>query len=312
MKSATRFQRVKRVKIAAVDIMKPMTILLMLNTIVLIVWTVIDPLQRETVTVDQDAFLRDIETYCACASKHMAIFYASLYVINLGSLIVASIQAQKALKISTELQESRYVFLAITLILLVSFIAIPMVVIAEGKVAASYFVMAGFVFIASVSTLLLVFVPKVDVVRIQNRNRRGSRITKNVSSSAEDGIRIFNIQGNQAELEKEIRELRRLLSTRTPKLEVGLRLSSIGFNDDESISSSIESYSAAELEFPTRLHQLKHVQFEEDVESIPSTIPYEIRSKFSSVQTVGSENVPTRLLGAGHWVEAPVMDASFG
>lgn len=60
MKNAASF---RRVKITPVDVMKPMLVLLLLNIIVLTVWTVVDPLQRETVVVSQDEFLRDSETY---------------------------------------------------------------------------------------------------------------------------------------------------------------------------------------------------------------------------------------------------------
>lgn len=43
--------------------MKPMTALLFVNIVVLTVWTVIDPLYRDTVVVAEDHFFREVETY---------------------------------------------------------------------------------------------------------------------------------------------------------------------------------------------------------------------------------------------------------
>ena len=93
MKSAARF---KRLTLTVADVMKPMAVLLMLNVIVLTVWTVIDPLQRNTIVVSVDRFDRDLETYGVCGSDHGLIFLAVLGVINLESLIVAIVQAYQA------------------------------------------------------------------------------------------------------------------------------------------------------------------------------------------------------------------------
>mmetsp|Transcript_18477 Transcript_18477/g.39971 ORF Transcript_18477/g.39971 Transcript_18477/m.39971 type:complete len:910 (+) Transcript_18477:305-3034(+) len=165
MKSAAKF---KRIKLTALDVMKPMTALLFLNIVVLTVWTVIDPLQREHIVVAQDAFLREIETYAVCSSDHAGIFLAILCVINLGSLVIAVIQAYQARNISTELSESAYIFRAMWIILYVSFLAIPVLVIARDKVEAYYFVTAGLIFVICSSILLLIFVPKVLATRKNN------------------------------------------------------------------------------------------------------------------------------------------------
>ena len=60
MKNAASF---KRVKITPIDVIKPMAALLLINIIVLTVWTIIDPFHHETVIVSLDPFLRESETY---------------------------------------------------------------------------------------------------------------------------------------------------------------------------------------------------------------------------------------------------------
>jgi len=270
MKSAATF---KRVKVTPRDVIKPMLMLLMLNTIVLTVWTVIDPLHRETVSVDKDTFFRDIETYGICSSDHAGIFLTILCIINLGSLLFALVQAYMARKISTDLQESSYIFLAMTLILLVSFIGIPVVALAQDNAAASYFVTAGLVFVVSASILLLIFVPKVHAVwiRIQNANRPGDgrkhSAFSSVSSGGNKGVVILSAPAEQARLEKENQELKRLLSLEKEKSRVGdeNRKLSIG-----SIGNS--SHSKAKNDDASDSGHRGQSEFNNDVEEPPGTL----------------------------------------
>ena len=214
MENAKRF---KRLKLTAIDVMKPMAVLLLINIIVLAVWTIIDPLYNELVVVEQDPFLRNVETYGICNSKHQTIFISVLGIINLGLLFYACLQAYRARKISTELQESSYIFTAMALILLVSFIGIPVIIIARENVSAYYFVSSGLIFVICASILLLIFAPKMKALRKKKLRRQsdtsGSR-TSAISSTDNEGIRILDTGQGQAELEKEVANLKALLEKR--------------------------------------------------------------------------------------------------
>lgn len=208
--------------------MKPMATLLLLNIVVLTVWSIIDPLEAKTVVVDKDKFDRNVETYGVCGSNHAYIFLATLCMINFGSLLFALFQAYKARNISTDLQESKYVFTAMALILIVSCIGIPVIIIARDKVAASYFVTACLIFVVCSSIQLLVFIPKVQALRIKDKIARESSTAIVIASdlSADDGMEIKNMIDAHAELEKEnreqkqtIHELERLLSKERKQAE---------------------------------------------------------------------------------------------
>jgi hypothetical protein len=206
MQSAKRFQRIK---ITAMDVIKPMIALVMINVIVLTFWTVIDPLHRETVVVTQDPFDRNTETYGICGSDYAYIFLATLGMINLGCLLVAVFQAYQARSISTELQESGYIFTAMQFILIVSFIGIPVMVVARENVKAFYFIRAGIIFVVCTSILILIFIPKVLALRksILPRNPSPSLLSSN---SDNDGIKILISPLVVAQMEQEIKELKRL------------------------------------------------------------------------------------------------------
>ncbi len=109
VQSAAKF---KRIKLTATDVMKPMIALLFANIIVLTVWTIIDPRQVETNVINFDQWDRTIETKSFCSSEHQTIFLSILIIINLGSLAFTLIQAFQARKISTEFNESNYIFVA--------------------------------------------------------------------------------------------------------------------------------------------------------------------------------------------------------
>jgi hypothetical protein len=89
-----------------------MIALLLANIIVLTVWTIVDPREVETEYVGYDEFDRPNETESFCQSEHQAVYLSILVVINLGSLAFSLIQAFQARKISTEFNESNYIFVA--------------------------------------------------------------------------------------------------------------------------------------------------------------------------------------------------------
>lgn len=132
MRNAAAF---KRVKVTALDVAKPMIALLMTNVIILAVWTGIDPLTSETVVLQTNRFDQPTVTKNVCTSDHQSIFLAVLGVINLGALFIAFVEAYLARNISVELSESAYIMKAISMILLVSFIGIPVIIITQENVS---------------------------------------------------------------------------------------------------------------------------------------------------------------------------------
>jgi len=140
MKNAKKF---KRIKLTVMDVIKPMAFLLSLNIIILSVWTAIDPLKSNIEIARTDEFDRALETYGVCQSEHGRIFLPILVCINLGCLLVTVLQACRARHISTELSESKYILRALWIILYVSFLAVPIIIIARDKAEAFYFVVTG-------------------------------------------------------------------------------------------------------------------------------------------------------------------------
>jgi hypothetical protein len=93
-------------------------------------------MRSETIVLQTNSFDQPTVTENICYSEHRSIFFAVLGLINLGALFVAFVEAYLARNISVELSESAYIMKAISIILLVCCMGIPIVIIARDNVSS--------------------------------------------------------------------------------------------------------------------------------------------------------------------------------
>ena len=95
--------------------MAPFAVLFVCNVVVLICWTVIDPLRYERqLYIGTDFWNREIASYGACRSNNVAPFIVPLAIINIVSLAIACWQAYKARSIQSEFSEAKYIGLTVS------------------------------------------------------------------------------------------------------------------------------------------------------------------------------------------------------
>ena len=112
--------------------------------------------------------------------------------------------------------------------------------------SAYYFVSVGLIFVICSSILLLIFVPKIKALRDKRLRRSDSRNSTDrfsVTSSSEaddEGIRIINSAQGQAELKKEVADLKLLLAKaeQNGKSSGTTKRSSVVFEDEVNISQA--------------------------------------------------------------------------
>jgi hypothetical protein len=174
--------RFKRIRETPSDVMKPMIfllsgtflqperlclsdwaflLLLVVNILILVCWSVLDPLRWRREAVVQDEYGRTTQSIGRCQSDNATPFLICLLVVNAGVVTVASYQSYVARKISTEFSESDYIAKAVTIVLTMSFVTGPMLFLTDGSTEARFFSIASSVFTVSLSVLLLIFVPKM-------------------------------------------------------------------------------------------------------------------------------------------------------
>jgi hypothetical protein len=150
----------RRLKVTEKDVLFPFVILLSLNLIFLIIWTVLDP-------VTWVLFQRtDLDFFATCTngddgSNVWKACFVCVCLANGIALILANIEAYKARHISTEYGESKYIAMSMGSIFQIVLVGLPSLFLVRRNPSATYFLRSGMVFVVSASILYLMFIPKL-------------------------------------------------------------------------------------------------------------------------------------------------------
>ena len=147
----------KRVVVTEKDVLTPFVVLMTLNFIILLSWTLVDPPVFERVYIDE------LTSYGRCNSEgsEWKGFISALAILNFTALIIANVEAYKARSINDELSESKYIGLATLSMLQIFIVGVPLLVIVYQDPSAYFFMWTGIIFIISTSILFLIFIPKI-------------------------------------------------------------------------------------------------------------------------------------------------------
>jgi gamma-aminobutyric acid type B receptor len=115
----------KRVVVTAKDVLQPFAILMTLNFVVLLSWTLVDPMVFERVYTDE------LTSYGRCTSQgnQWKGFIATLAILNFIALVLVNVQAYHARSINDELSESKYIGLATLSMFQIFLVGIPLLVL---------------------------------------------------------------------------------------------------------------------------------------------------------------------------------------
>jgi gamma-aminobutyric acid type B receptor len=155
-----------RVKVSERDVLIPFFILLGFNVLILLCWTLLDPLiyNREP-EYGRDGWNRVIATRGSCQSDNAEYFLIPLALVNIGILLLANWQAIEARDIEAEFAETKYIALCMASLLQACISGIPVLFVVRDNPQAFYMVFVLLVFIISMVLLLLIFVPKIIFTR---------------------------------------------------------------------------------------------------------------------------------------------------
>ena len=93
------------------DVIVPFFVLMSLNTLILALWTAIDPLTYQRKELEgTDGWNRPIASIGVCQSENHGIaFLIPMAIINASVLLLANWQAYQARMIQSEFSESKYI-----------------------------------------------------------------------------------------------------------------------------------------------------------------------------------------------------------
>eukprot|EP00984_Skeletonema_dohrnii_P016849 scaffold7548_cov104-Skeletonema_dohrnii-CCMP3373.AAC.3 len=115
----------KRVVVTEKDVLKPFAVLMTSNFVILLSWTLVDPMVFERVYTDE------LTSYGRCMPQgnEWKGFIASLAILNFIALIIVNVQAYHARSINDELSESKYIGLATLSMFQIFIVGVPLLVI---------------------------------------------------------------------------------------------------------------------------------------------------------------------------------------
>lgn len=102
--------------------------------------TAMNPPVYERKIMFEDEFDRASETYGQCTWDGQLPYIAILIVINLLIALLSAYQSWQARKLSTEFQESQYIFTALVITLTLFMVALPVIIMSRSNPKTSVFV----------------------------------------------------------------------------------------------------------------------------------------------------------------------------
>lgn len=149
----------KKGQVTERDVMMPFAVLFTSNLILLLIWSLLDPLFWKRVEVSPT------ESYGICSADADSVVWkivlGLLGGLNGLALVGANVEAWKARRIDTEYGESSYIGLIMASILQVVLVGVPLIFLVQDNPTARFFVNSSMAFVVSMSVLSLLFLPKI-------------------------------------------------------------------------------------------------------------------------------------------------------
>lgn len=165
----------RRIQLREKDVIAPFIVLFTSNFVLLLTWTLVDPLTWSRLPVDDQEW----NTYGTCLRYEgttSTVMIVLVAVVNIGALLLASWQAWKARKISDEFSESKNLGIALFSWVQLFVVGFPVLFLIDNdNTTAKYFLQIGLLFAVCMSMILIIFVPilrqkRKAATRAANRN----------------------------------------------------------------------------------------------------------------------------------------------
>ena len=139
---------------------------LILDFIIVLTWTLVDPLtyvRVPTGIVQQSNGLIILESAGRCESQKYPswVWIVPLLILHLGLMVTTNVLLYQVRNVATRYQEQKHVGLASLLVLEVFLVGIPILFAVKDNPTASYFVFLGIILLNDLSILSCIFGPKV-------------------------------------------------------------------------------------------------------------------------------------------------------
>ena len=160
-------KKLSRVTITWIDMMKPIVILLVVDLVILFIWSGSDSKLewvREAKTTDSLGNILESTGMCKSKEGSPWVFGGIILALHFSVLVYGNYMCYQGRNAGTAFSESKYVFMAMVSNLQIMALGVPMLVMVYDNPTSNYFMRTGIVFFNDVGVMLLIFIPKFMLV----------------------------------------------------------------------------------------------------------------------------------------------------
>ena len=159
-------KKLMRVTITWVDMMKPIVVLLAVDIVILALWSSDEKaaLKWERIPKTTDSAGYVLESTGMCTSESPWVYGGLILGLHFAVLVYGNYMCYKSRNAGIAFSESKYVFMAMVSNLQIMALGLPMLIMVYDNPVSNYFMRTGIVFMNDVGVMLLIFVPKFNLV----------------------------------------------------------------------------------------------------------------------------------------------------
>lgn len=148
--------RMHRVSVGKKETLTIVGAILSLDVTILILWTILDPLEWTRVVLSADKFGSTLESEGYCTCNHWKAWAGTIIALHGCLLLFASYTCYASRNISTVFSEGKYLAIAMVSNLQIFLVGLPVLVMIGGDPETSYFVRCIMIFVNDLAVVLLV------------------------------------------------------------------------------------------------------------------------------------------------------------
>mmetsp|Transcript_28462 Transcript_28462/g.69038 ORF Transcript_28462/g.69038 Transcript_28462/m.69038 type:complete len:719 (+) Transcript_28462:29-2185(+) len=147
----------RRVKVTAGETVCVIGAVLLADIVILVTWTVTDPLVYRREIINTDIFGEPLESQGFCTSENWIIFASLIGVLHLGLLLAACVLCYFSRKISSAFQEGKYLSIAMVSNLQIFVVGVPVLILVGSDPVTGFLLRTAIVWINDLAVVVLIF-----------------------------------------------------------------------------------------------------------------------------------------------------------
>jgi 7 transmembrane sweet-taste receptor of 3 GCPR len=232
----------RRVTVSVRETASTVFVVLMIDVIILTVWSIVDPLHWQRIVISEDKYGYDLESEGYCTSDYWLTFTIVIGAYHLLLILTACYVCYLARDLPERFSNAKYVVGAIVSQIQIALVAIPVLIMVGSDPQTSTFVRSVAIFINDFVVLLVIFGPLMLQVHKWDKDARAR-------------TQMFRMSSNSS-LHADIRNYAQMVSQRKKKRDSNT--GSINSNSNSNMDS--RSYHTNMSSRPSKMYPLEQLE----------------------------------------------------